>query len=506
MASGANPSPATQTLFREADEAARAGDFVQASALLRRCLMQAPQFRQARQQLAMLLLQQLDDPAGALAQIAILLAEEPNNAAYLAFQASALGLTGDYQAALTAHEAALRLTPGDARAQLRYGHALKTAGRTGDAVAAYRKSLALQPSGEAWWSLADLKTVRFSSGDRDAMRRLLQQAGLPPLERATLHFALGKALEDESAFEAAFRQYDHGNAIKHAMLAYDARENAAFVARAAALFTQQFFAQRAGGGDSAPDPIFIVGLPRSGSTLVEQILASHSAIEGTMELSDLAAVARQTLGNGQPDFTAYPGVLASLDGDALRALGAAYIARTRVYRRAGRPFFIDKMPNNFVHMGLIHLILPNAKIIDVRRHPLACCVSAFKQNFAAGQTFSYDLADLGRYYADYVRLMARVDVVLPGRVHRVFYEDLVAEPEREVRRLLDFCGVPFEDATLRFHDNRRAVRTASSEQVRRPLFREGLDNWRPFEPWLDPLKAALGPFLDAYPEIPRAIS
>ena len=506
MTPDANPSAAAQRLFREAEAALRAGNFAEGAALLQRCLAQAPQFRQARQQLAMLLLQQLGDPAGALAQIEFLRSDEPNNAAYLAFQASALGLTGDYQAALAAHEAALRLSPGDARALLRYGHALKTAGRTGDAVAAYRKSLALQPSGEAWWSLADLKTVPFSSGDRDAMRSLLQQANLPPPERAALHFALGKALEDQGAFEAAFRQYDQGNAIKHAMLVYDARENAAFVARAAALFTPEFFAQRAGSGDGAPDPIFVVGLPRSGSTLVEQILASHSAIEGTMELSDLAAVARRTLGNGPPDFTAYPAVLAGLDGDALRALGAEYIARTRVYRHAGRPLFIDKMPNNFVHTGLIHLILPNAKIIDVRRHPLACCVSAFKQNFAEGQTFSYDLADLGRYYAEYVRLMAQVDAVLPGRVHRVFYEDLVAAPEREVRRLLDYCGVPFEDRALRFHENRRAVRTASSEQVRRPIFREGLDNWRPFEPWLGPLKAALGPVLGTYPEVPLAFS
>jgi tetratricopeptide (TPR) repeat protein len=496
------PSPAGLALFRQAEAAMRAADFGRAGPLLARCIEQAPDFAAARQHYAMLLLQQLGDPAGALAQIDVLLKDDPNNAAYLGFKAAALGQQGDYDSALAAYDEALSLAPDDARLWLRAGHAMKTAGRADDAVAAYRKSLALQPSGEAWWSLADLKTVRLTPDDLAAMRALLQQTSPAP-DRIQLHFALGKALEDEGDYAASFAQYDLGNTGKRALQKYDANEMIAYVRRAEALFTPAFFASRAGSGSAAPDPIFVVGLPRSGSTLVEQILASHSTIEGTMELADMIAVARKAMGSGPFDFNAYPGALANLDGAQLRALGDMYLARTRVYRRTDRPLFIDKMPNNFVHAGLIQLILPHAKIIDVRRHPLACCLSAFKQHFAAGQPFSYSLADLGRYYADYVRLMAHFDSVLPGRVHRMFYENLVAEPEAEVRRLLSYCGVPFEEQCLRFHENRRAVRTASAEQVRRPLYTEGLDSWRNFESWLGPLESALGAVLRDYPSVPN---
>lgn len=499
------PPQDVQALYRQAEALLRAADLAGAARLLEQCLVKSPGFTAARQQYAMLL-QQLGDPAGALDEIEALLRAEPKNAAYIAFRATALGQIGDYDAALEDYKAALALTPGDARLWLRYGHALKTAGHAAEAVAAYRKSLTLHPGGEAWWSLADMKSAAFTAADLSAMRSLVQRAGLPPADRAQLHFALGKALEDTGDFAAAFTQYDLGNALKRTTLPYDAAELTAYVSRATALFMPDFFAARAGRGDPAPDPIFIVGLPRAGSTLVEQILASHSAIEGTMELGDMIAVARQAMGTGPLDFSAYPGVLADRDGAALRALGEAYLARTRVYRRAGKPLFIDKMPNNFIHAGLIHLILPNAKIIDVRRHPMACCVSAFKQHFAVGQPFSYDLADLGRYYADYVRLMAHFDAALPGRVHRVFYEDLVADPEREVRALLAACGVPFEDQCLRFHETRRAVRTASSEQVRRPLYTDGLESWRNFEPWLGPLKAALGPALTDWKSPPLATS
>jgi tetratricopeptide (TPR) repeat protein len=497
--------PDVQALYHQAEALLRAGDLAGAAPLLKQCLAKAPGFTAARQQYAMLL-QQLGDPAGALAEIGILLAAEPNNAAYLAFRATALGLIGDTDVALGDFKTALALTPADPRLWLRYGHALKTAGDAADAAAAYRKSLALRPSGEAWWSLADMKAAAFTAGDLSAMRSLVQRADLAPADRAQLHFALGKALEDSGDYAASFTQYDLGNALKRTTQPYNAAELTAYVSRAAALFTPAFFASRAGYGDPAPDPIFVVGLPRSGSTLVEQILASHSAIEGTMELGDMIAVARQAMGPGRFDFSAYPGALADLDAQALRALGETYIARTRVYRRAGRPFFIDKMPNNFVHIGLIHLILPNAKIIDVRRHPMACCFSAFKQHFAVGQPFSYSLSDLGRYYADYVRLMAQFDAALPGRVHRVLYEDLVADPQTQVRALLAACGVPFEDQCLRFHETRRAVRTASSEQVRRPIFTGGLQSWRAFEPWLDPLKTALGPALETWKASPLATS
>ena len=297
--------------------------------------------------------------------------------------------------------------------------------------------------------------------------------------------------------EAAFRHYDAGNALRRTKLVYEADETERFVDRSIALFTPDFLAERAGQGCDAPDPIFILGMPRAGSTLIEQILSSHSLVEGTSELPDIPALARRDQN--------YPEGITDFAPEKLRTLGEEYLKRTRIQRRTDRPFFIDKLPNNWAHLPLIHLILPNAKIIDARRHPLGCCFSNFKQHFARGQAFSYGLERMGRYYRDYVRLMAHVDHVLPGRVHRVFYEDMVDHTEREVRRLLDYCGLDFEPACLAFHETERAVRTASSEQVRQPIFREGTEAWKPFEPWLDPLKAALGDVLTAYPAAPAAL-
>jgi len=280
------------------------------------------------------------------------------------------------------------------------------------------------------------------------------------------------------------------------------------VHRSRGLFTREFLAARAGTGCPAPDPIFIVGLPRSGSTLVEQILASHSQVEGTMELPDIPAMVRAiTSGDARgtaarADRTRYPGVLAELGPERLRELGEEFLARTRVQRKTGAPLFIDKLPNNWQHVGLIHLMLPNAKIIDARRHPLSCGFSVFKQHFARGQSFSFKLEDIGRYYRDYVELMAHFDAVLPGRVHRVHYEAMVADTEYEVRRLLEYCGLPFEDACLRFHENERAVRTPSAEQVRQPIYTAALEQWRHYQPWLGPLREALGPVLADYPAAP----
>ena len=312
-------------------------------------------------------------------------------------------------------------------------------------------------------------------------------------------FALGKALEDAGEWAGSFEHYQAGNALRRERLSYDADETTAHVARSKALFTPAFFAGRSGAGSPAPDPIFVIGLPRSGSTLVEQILSSHSKVEGTMELPDIASIARRLGGERREgEEPAYPGVLADLTPEQLKALGEEYLERTRIQRKTGRPLFIDKMPNNFAHIGLIHLILPNAKIVDVRRHPLACCFSGFKQHFARGQGFTYDLTDIGRYYADYAALMAHVDAVLPGRAHRVIYEQLVEDPETEIRRLLAYCGLEFEPACLSFHETARPVRTASSEQVRQPLYRDGLDQWRHYEPWLGPLKAALGRTLETW--------
>ncbi len=274
--------------------------------------------------------------------------------------------------------------------------------------------------------------------------------------------------------------------------------------RTKSILTKQFFAERLGFGTQAPDPIFIVGLPRAGSTLLEQILSSHSAVEGTMELPDIPAIAR-SLGarKGKAEASKYPEVLATLNAEQLLALGDQYMSETRIQRKTAAPFFIDKMPNNFAHVGLIHLTLPKAKIIDARRHPLGCCFSGFKQHFARGQHFTYSLEDIGRYYRDYADLMAHFDAVLPGRVHRVIYEQLIDDTEGEVRRLLEYCGLPFEENCLRFYENERAVRTASSEQVRQPIFRDAVEHWRHYEPWLGPLRQALGPVLDAYPSTPQ---
>ncbi len=416
-------------------------------------------------------------------------------------KAAALGRVGDYAQAIRDYETVLQDHPDQPKAWMSYGHALKTVGRGADSIAAYRRTIALLPGlGEAWWSLANLKTLRFSKADIDQMRAQLDRADLGDEDRLHLHFALGKAFEDEARFEDSFAHYLKANTLRRATLDYDPEETTRHLERSKAVFTPAFFAARTGVGCDAPDPIFILGLPRAGSTLIEQILASHSAVEGTMELPDIIALANRLDGRRRREEPSrYPEGLGELDAEALRALGEEFIERTRVQRKLGRPLFIDKMPNNFAHVGLIHLILPNAKIIDARRHPLGCGFSCFKQHFARGQGFTYDLADLGRYYADYAELMAHFDEVLPGRVHRVIYEELVQDPEAEVRRLLAYCGLAFEDQCLRFYENDRAVRTASSEQVRSPIFTDALDQWRRFEPWLGPLKAALGPHLEAYP-------
>ena len=285
---------------------------------------------------------------------------------------------------------------------------------------------------------------------------------------------------------------------------YDPDDTDTLVQRSRALYTEEFYRQRAGFGSQAPDPIFIVGLPRSGSTLIEQILASHSQVEGTMELPNILNIARELSGRKyQDEASNYPQVLEGLSADQCRVLGEQYLSETRIQRKTGRPFFIDKMPNNWLHVGLIHLILPNARIIDARRHPMACCFSSYKQHFARGQHYTYSQEEIGRYYRKYVELLAHMDRILPGKIHRVFYEIMIEDTEREVRRLLAYCGLPFEDACLRFYENERAVRTASAHQVRKPIFRESLEQWRHFETWLGPMRDALGPVLSAYPGVPE---
>jgi tetratricopeptide (TPR) repeat protein len=486
-----------------AELAARLGRFGDAENLLRRALELAPAFTAARANLATILYKQ-NRPIEAVAELDRL--QDDGNEAHQNLRAAALGRIGSYEEAIATYEGVLARLPDQPKIWMSYGHVLKTVGRQADSIAAYRRALGLAPTlGEVWWSLANLKTVRFDSADVAAMEAALASDGLADEDRFHLHFALGKAREDEGEAEQAFRHYAEGNRLRRSGISYDPDEIGAHVSRSVALFTPEFLAAREGQGCDAADPIFILGLPRSGSTLIEQILASHSRIEGTMELPDLPALARRLGGRKlRSDPGLYPECLAGLAPAELRALGEEYLERTRIQRRTDRPLFIDKMPNNWMHVGLIRLILPNARIVDARRHPLACGFSNFKQHFARGQGFSYALDEIGRYYRDYVTLMRHFDRVSPGRIHRVIHEALVEDPDAEVRRLLDYLGLEFEPACLRFWETDRAVRTASSEQVRRPLSRESLDRWRAYERWLGPLRQALGPVLDAYPEAPSA--
>ena len=472
-----------------AELAGRIGRYKDAESLLRRALELAPGFAGARHNLALALHRQ-GRSKEAIGEIDQLLIDEPGHPSYINLKAAALARLGDYEPSIALYNQVLVHYPKQPKVWMSLGHSLKTVGRQEESIQAYRRGLEFQPTlGEAWWSLANLKTFRFTDADRAAMRAALDAPDLNAEDRFHLQFALGKAEEDAGAYAAAFAYYADANRGRRALIGYDADELAQSVDRQVALFTPEYFAAREGWGASSEEPIFVVSLPRSGSTLVEQILASHSQVEGTAELSDIATLAaRVGVSN-----------MAALDADAARALGEEYLDRTRIQRKTDRPRFVDKMPNNWAHVGFIKTILPNATIIDARRHPLACCFSNFKQHFAKGQTFTYDLTDIGRYYADYVRLMDHFDAVLPGHIHRVFYEAMVADTEAEVRALLAHARLPFEESCLRFHETERAVRTASSEQVRQPIFKDGVEQWRHFDPWLDPLRGALGGLVGAYP-------
>ncbi|MBS0578920.1 MAG: sulfotransferase [Proteobacteria bacterium] len=485
-----------------AEVAGRIGRYRDAESLLERCLALAPGFAGARHNYAVALHRQ-GKHAEALAQVERLLQAEGHNPNYRTLHAAVLAGIGEYDRAIGIYTEILRSYPRQARIWLSYGHALKTAGQSAEGIRAYRRAIELDPGlGEVWWSLANLKTYRFEPGEMARMRSQLERRDLSSDNRVHLHFALGKALEDAGDYGASFEHYRQGNAIRRGQIPYDAQRLPEHVQNSRAFFTPQRLAATAGQGVAARDPIFIVGLPRAGSTLIEQILSSHSQVEGTMELPDLPALAQSVVARTADPSVRYPEALGRLPEGQLRAMGEEYLARTRIQRKTDKPYFIDKLPNNFMHVGLIHLILPNARIIDARRHPLGCCMSGFKQHFARGQNFTYDLADLGSYYRGYVELMAHFDRVLPGRIHRVIYECLVDDTEAEVRRLLEYCGLPFEPGCLRFYENERAVRTASSEQVRSPIYRGGMDQWRHYEPWLGPLKDALGAVLEAYPRTP----
>ena len=426
-----------------------------------------------------------------------LLRLEPGNRAYLSLYAAACVGLGEYEPAIALYRELLAASPASADLHVSLGHSLKAVGRKKEATESYQMAAAARPSfGDAWWSLANLKTYRFSRNEIAQMRAEEAAPGTDPVDRYHLCFALGKAREDRNEFAESWQFYERGNALKRAESRYHPDITESNARKQVEVCTAQFFAARVGVGVPNLDPIFIVGLPRSGSTLIEQILASHSLVEGTHELSDIQRIVVEIRGL---EDNRYPAVLAELAPEEFRRLGERYITDTRAYRR-GKPFFIDKMPNNFCHIGLIHLMLPNAKIIDVRRDPMACCVSNLRQLFAKGQEFTYSIEDIARYYRTYLELMRHWDAVLPGRILRVWYEDVVEDLEGNVRRILEFCGLEFEPACVEFYKTERSVSTASSEQVRRPIFLGGLFRWRNYEPWLGPLKDKLDDALIRYRE------
>jgi len=420
-----------------------------------------------------------------------LLDESPENPQFQSLYAIQSMQLGDYQTALDLFDQILERIPHDPVTHVSKGHALKTGGKTAEAVSSYQSAIAAQPLHcDAWYSLANLKTYQFDDEQIQTMLDLDTNPHLAGQDRVYLQFALGKAFEDKNEFEKSFFHYNKGNEIKRAQVQYRADGTSRECDEQIAACTPETFKKT--GGCDAPDPIFIVGLPRAGSTLLEQILSSHSQIDGTLELPNVLSISGKLRRLGQREGNhRYPEILNDLTPETLRELGEEYIRDTRIHR-LGAPFFIDKMPNNFRHIGLIRLMLPNAKIIDARRDPMACCFSGFKQLFAEGQLFSYSLDDIGRYYKDYVKLMAHWDEVIPGYVLRVQHEDVVADLETQVTRMLDFCGVTFEESCLEFHKTERNVRTPSSEQVRQPIFSTALEQWKNYEPWLDPLKQALG--------------
>lgn len=480
-----------------AELAARIGRWKDSETLLRRAIELAPGWTAAKANLA-LVLGRMGRPAEALDLLGDIFEAEPQEIGHWNLKAATLGRLGDFDEAIGLYEAVLEKAPNQPRVWLSYGHMLKTVGRQAEGIEAYRRAIAINPAlGEAWWSLANLKTVKLDERDVAAMTAALHDKRLSEEDRFHLDFALGKAMHDLGRTDEAFAFYQRGNARRLAVQHYDPDRLTEIVNRCIAQFTPVAFADRRGGCDSH-DPIFIVGLPRAGSTLVEQILSSHSKVEGTSELADIPALARKA--------GVYPKGALKLTAAERRDYGADYLKRTSVQRRTDRPYFIDKLPNNWLFVPFIQLILPNARIIDARRHPLACCLSNFRQHFARGQPFTYDLGHVGRYYADYVRLTAHVDDVLPGKVHRLFYERMVEDTESEVRALLEHCGLEFEPACLQFYKTERAVRTASSEQVRQPIYRDSTDEWRAYEAHLGPLIEALGPVLEAYPDQPRDLN
>jgi tetratricopeptide (TPR) repeat protein len=495
-----NDNPTNVTAIRLlAEIGLKIGVLVDAERLLERCMELAPDFSLARMSYAKVLSRR-EKLELALEQADYLLEKQTDKPAYLALRASILVRMGDYQSAIPCYEYILQRYPAQPSVMLSYGHSLRAVGEQEKCIQAYRKTIDLRSSfGDAYWSLANLKTFRFQDSELEAMREQLENNSGSREDFFHLCFALGKALELRKQYDESFKYYHLGNAIKEKLTGYKADSIENYVRRMKAVCRRDVFRDAKGQGCQAPDPIFIVGLPRSGSTLLEQILASHSRVDGTKELIQLLAIAKRLGGTRkEAEASRYPGVLTELNAVQLEELGQRYIDRTRI-QRGKAPFFTDKMPNNFLHIGLISLILPNAKIIDARRHPMAACFSGFTQLFARGQTFTYGLNNIGRYYRDYVELMDHWDKVLPGKVLRVQYEEMVSDTENQVHRMLEHCGLEFEENCLQFYKTDRAVRTASSEQVRQPIYSAAMEHWRNYEPHLDGLKEVLGPVLERYP-------
>jgi tetratricopeptide (TPR) repeat protein len=463
-----------------------------AELLLDAVLMLAPDYRAARHDYALVLIER-HKYQQARRELDKLLELEPQNRQYRTLFATACVGLGEHERAIPIYRELLVGAPRAPDLHLSVAHALKTLGRREESIKAYRAAAAARPNfGDAYWSLANLKTYRFLDEEIARMRAEETAPGTPLVDRYHLCFALGKAYEDRGEYAESWRYYDSGNALKRSESRYRPEIIEHNTRKQIEVCTREFFAARAGNGAAPDDPIFILGLPRSGSTLIEQILASHSRVEGTQELSDVQRIVLGLQGR-EPDLDnpRYPGVLTGMQPRDFLELGEKYLADTRVYR-SDKPYFIDKMPNNFRHIGLIHLMLPNARIIDARREPMACCFSNLKQLFANGQEFTYSIADIARYYRTYLELMQHWNEVLPGKTLRVCHEDVVEDLEGNVRRILDFCRLEFEPACVEFHKTERSIRTASSEQVRRPIYRDGLDQWKNYEPWLEPLKDALG--------------
>ncbi|HEY6578834.1 MAG TPA: sulfotransferase [Rhizomicrobium sp.] len=480
--------------------AGRRGRRREAASLLERCLGLAPDFAEARFEYAKLLAG-LHEYFAALGEVDRLLTRDSRNPLFRQLKANILGAAGEDEQSLVIWRELAAENPERSESWVDYGHALRATGSRDRSIAAYRKAIECRGAfGAAWWCLANLKIFRFSDAERSAMQQQLNCGEVTADDRINLQFALGKAYEDLGAYDRSFEHYARGNAARRLRVDYDWDAIRSLLTLNKAVFTRDFLESRRDAGCSAEGPIFVLGRPRSGSTLIEQILASHSAIEGTAELPYLADLAfRFDEGGFAAGGIDYPQILETLEPSALAALGEEYLKKAGIHRRLGRPFFIDKAPANYHHIGMIGLILPNARIIDARRNPAACCLSMFKHNYS---DTNLRLSELGRVYREYVELMAHFDRVMPGRIHRVIYEEMVADPELQIRKMLDYVGLPFEERCLRFYETERTVRSPSSEQVRKPVSGDAVHHWRKFEPWLTPLIESLGSVLAAYPGVP----